>query len=126
MAQGKHDLPDWIAPIKGKVNTFVVDPDIYYPRVLAELGVKKPDQYWLEVAFGCMKLDFNLHVGLCGACEPGRSVTRYVRADNGRKRRWNLTMHPPGKTDWRKLSLAERSRHIRENYRRIRGFVPGG
>lgn len=119
-------LPDWITPVDGRVNYFVVDPDIYYPQVLSELGVAVPDQYWLEVALGCMKLDFNLHVGLSGLRVPDKAVTRQIRADDGRKQRWNLTMHPPGKQDWSTMSIAERSSAIRENYKRIRGFMPGG
>lgn len=131
-------LPDWIIPIEGKINHFAIDPDIYYPQVLAELGVEKPNQYWLEVAQGCMKLDFNMHVAMSGMKVPGRSVTRYIRADDGRKQRWNLTMHSKGKVpklaevpsahgvEWDSLSIQDRSRHIRYHYKRIRGFIPSG
>jgi hypothetical protein len=118
-------LPKWIVPLKDKFNEFVVDPDIFYPLILGELGVESPDGYWLEVAFGIMKLDFDMHVGLTGA--PGRGrIIRYVRADNGRKGRWNMTLYPPGEKDWNKLSLSERAQTIRKYYKRIRGFIPSG
>lgn len=137
-------LPDWIAPLPGRTNAYVVDPDIYYPQVLAELGVEKPTQYWLEVALGCMKLDFDLHVRMSGQVTPGRPIERRIRADDGRKARWNLTMHPAGKpvtapdlpvphdakgnelTRWEDFPLTARARHIRYHYKRIRGFVPSG
>lgn len=45
-----------------------------------------------------------------------------VLADDGRKERWNLTMHPVGKPDWSKLGLSERARLIREHHNRIRNL----
>jgi hypothetical protein len=119
-------FPNWLAKIDGKVNTFVVDPDGFYTALLADLGVTKGriTQYWLEVAFGCMKLDFDLAVRQEKAIDVGRTVTRLVRSDEGRKQRWNLTMFPVGSMEWTKLSMMERSREIRKHYVRIRGYVP--
>jgi hypothetical protein len=118
-------LPKWIVPIKDRFNEFVVDPDVFYPAIFAELGVVETTAYWLEVAQGIMKLDFDMHVGLTGA--PGRGrIVRYIRADNGRKERWNVTMHPRGQKEWAKLSLSERAQTIRKYYKQIRGFVPSG
>lgn len=131
-------LPKWISPIKGKDNHFVIDPDIYYPELLAELGVEKPNKYWLEVALGCMKLDSQVHLAMNKAATPGRAVEKHIRADDGRKQRWNHTMFPAGKVPklpdvvsasgvaWSDLTITERARHIRYHYRRIRGFVPAG
>ncbi len=132
-------LPNWITEIPGAVNHFVVDPDIFYPEWLAALGVETPDQYWLGVCFGCMKFDFDLNVRLAGKVTPGRSILRRVRADDGRKARWNMTMHPPGKVldipgipkqkgakTFDDLAINLRSAHIRHHYKRIRGFVPVG
>ena len=133
-------LPKWltVAPDK-KVNSFVCDPDIFYPALLTELGVETPDQYWLEVAFGCMKWDFDMLARLAGKVTPNRSITRRVRADDGRKARWNLTMHPvggipkiegipeaPGVKRFEDLPMSIRSAHIRHHYKRIRGFIPTG
>ena len=118
------ELPDWITLLDAKTNYFVVDPDIFYPEWLKLLGVKTPDQYWLEIAYGCMKWDSDMHIRLSGKAKPGRSIIRRVRADDGRKERWNLTMHPPGKIDINALSVADRSRLIRDAYRKARGFLP--
>lgn len=118
-------LPNWIVPLKGRFNEFVVDPDIFYPKILAELNVETTSAYWLEVAQGIMKLDFDMYVGLTGAPGKGR-IIRTIRADNGRKQRWNLTMHSRGQAEWNKLGLAERARTIRKYYKQIRGFIPSG
>ena len=119
-------LLSWISKVDGALNTFVVDPDIFYPEFLAELGVEKHEvtQYWLEIAFACMKMDFDVSVRMERAADPARRIIRMVRADEGRKARWNLTMFKHGKKDWSKMGLQERSRDIRKHYRRIRGFVP--
>lgn len=132
------ELPKWITELPG-INRFVCDPDIFYPAILAELEVETPDQYWLAIAQGCMKFDFDLAIRLAGKVAPGRSITRMVRADDGRKQRWNFTMHPPGKIlridgipvqkgakHFDDLPINLRSAHIRHHYRRIRGFVPAG
>ena len=133
-------LPKWltIAPDK-KINSFICDPDIFYPSLLAELGVKNVDQYWLGIAYGCMKWDFDVMVRLDKKVTPNRSITRRIRGDDGRKARWNLTMHPvgsvpkidgipaaPGVKRFDDLSMMLRSAHIRHHYRRIRGFIPAG
>ncbi|HSF94783.1 MAG TPA: hypothetical protein VLA52_07130 [Thermohalobaculum sp.] len=117
-------LPDWIEAVDGKANTFLVDPDIIYPHWLDALGVRKPDRYWLEIAFGCMKLDFDVAVRQSGALKPGKRIERIVRSDGGRKERWNLTMHKPGARDLNRMSIQDRAREIRAAYRRVRGFVP--
>lgn len=120
-------LPEWCSKIEGKINTFVVDPDIFYPQILGELGVEPHavTKYWLEIAFACMKLDFDVGVRMARCLTPGRRIIRMVRSDDGRKARWNLTMYKPGKTDWMKMPIKERSQEIRKHYKRIRGFVPG-
>ncbi len=131
-------LPKWLKVLPG-VNKFVCDPDIFYPSILAELGVETADQYWLGVALGVMKWDFDLRVRLDGKVTAGRSILRRIRADDGRKARWNLTMHPagkiptideipvsPGVKKFDDLPINLRSAHIRHHYKRIRGFIPAG
>ncbi len=118
-------LPKWIVPIKDRFNEYVVDPDIFYPAILEELGITEITGYWLEVAQGVMKLDFDMHVGLTGA--PGRGrIIRYIRADDGRKMRWKINLRQPGKEDWKKMDLSARARTIRKYYKQIRGFIPSG
>jgi hypothetical protein len=116
-------LPDWIEKVPGKENTFVIDPDKYYPTVLQQLGVDpdKADQAAMEIALGCMKLDFDTIIRLCGVKVPGVTVTRYIRGDGGRKARWARRGRPKGALDFDKLSAAERGRVIRRHYRRLRG-----
>lgn len=127
----KTPLPNWIARFEGtdnkgkpRVNQFLVDPDIYMPAILKELGAPQGDQYWNELAYAIMKLDFDLAVRMANAVVPNRTITRTVRGDDGRKQRWNLTMFPKGKKDINKMSLADRSREIRTHFKRIRGFMP--
>ncbi len=121
-------LPGWIGEVPGKVNQFVVDPDIFYPTILKELGAetKKPDRYWIDVAFGVMKLDFDMTVRLSKRVRGGHAIIRYVRADDGRKQRWNRTMFAPGQKDFDAMPATERAREIRKHFWRIRGFVPSG
>lgn len=114
--------PDWISVVPGSENTFVVDPDVFYPAFFAEMGITpdKVTRYDIEVAMGCMKLDFDQWVRLSGAAKAGR-IVRIVRSDEGRKMRWNLNLYPVGPVDWESLSLGERARRIREAHSTIRG-----
>ena len=114
------ELPEWLTPADPRKGgrTFIADPDIFYPAFLKELGVGEDavDQYWLEVCYGCMKRDARFHVGVSG-------FNLYVRGDDGRKMRWNLTMHKPGKEDISSpLKTKQRNRAVREHFKRIRGF----
>ncbi len=118
-------LPAWISRIEGRTNSFVVDPHVFYPAILAELGVTEITQYWLEVAQGAMKLDFDLALSReKSAVMPGRNIERLIRSDDGRKAKWNLSLYPIGEIDWSTLDLRGRSREIRKHYIRIRGFIP--
>lgn len=117
-------LPEWMIPIPGKPGHFTVDPDVFYPALLGELGVdvEAVTQFDLEVAYGCMKLDANRSARAAGALKGCRGMTLQVRADDGRKLRWNHTMHPPGALDiTADGATAARNRAVREGYRRIRG-----
>lgn len=128
---GQGPLPRWIERFEGtdnkgnpRINHFLVDPDIYMPAILKELGAERGDQYINEIAYAIMKLDFDLAVQMAKAVVPNRTINRMVRGDDGRKQRWNLSMFPKGKKDLNKMSFAERSREIRGHFRRIRGFMP--
>ena len=137
-------LPNWIIPTKGRPNAFFVDPDLVYPALMKELGIEKPDRYWLGVMLGCMKHDFDIEVRRAKAIVPGRSIKRTLRPDDGRKLRWNRTMHGMGRVpkiegipvakdaagkvivDFDQLPVNIRAAHIRHHYTRIRGFYPAG
>lgn len=117
-------LPEWMTPVSGRPGTFTVDPDIFYPLLLKDLGVEEDavTQFDLEVAYGCMKLDAARCARMAGALKGCRGMTLLVRGDDGRKLRWNHTMHPPGELDiTADGATAARNRAVRVGYRRIRG-----
>lgn len=114
-------LPEWMTQIEGKSGHFTIDPDVFYPMFLLELGVEEDDvdQFHLEVAYGCMKLDAVRAARVSGW--KGGLILQ-VRGDDGRKLRWNHKMHPPGKEDITADGATKaRNRAVREAYRRIRG-----
>lgn len=121
-------LPNWMTPIKvgpGVLpGTFSIDPDVFYPAFLEEMGVDvaEVNQYQLEVAYGCMKLDAARAGRLSGLLKGLKGMTLLVRADDGRKMRWNLSMHPKGPIDISADGAhGARNRAVREMYRRLRG-----
>ena len=117
-------LPAWAEPHPTAKNAILVDPDKMYPAFLAEYGIEKPNRYWLEVCFQSMKMD--LQVALR---RPNFVI--HMRADGERKQKWNYSMFP-GTDGWEGKAVddpmavkAARGGEAREQYRRIRGFVPG-
>lgn len=91
-----------------------VDPDLFYPQILDELGVTKPTKYDIETAYQIMKMDMQVAHGSYG-------FTIHVRGDNDRKLRWNLTMFPGHDHD---VLVATAGLEARAHYLRIRGFLP--
>lgn len=117
-------FPEWMTPVEGTPGFYLIDPDIFYPMFLKEMGVDEaPNRNQLEVAYGCMKLDANRaarlekkHLGNRKGC------TFLVRGDDGRKLRWNYSMHPEGALDISSNgATALRNREVRTVYRRLRG-----
>lgn len=110
-------LPKWAKQVRDKpIPKIEVDPDICYPAFFEELGVdpKDVDQYWIEVAYQCMKMELQRIIGFFG-------FEIRVRAHDGRKKRWALANHPVGKG----ADLATIGREARGHFKRLRGFVPG-
>ncbi len=117
-------LPEWMIAVPGKPGHFHIDPDVFYPAFFKELGVgdDEVNQFHLEVAYGCMKLDANRCARAAGALKGVKGLTLLVRGDDGRKLRWNHTMHPPGELDiTADGATGARNRAVRVAYRRIRG-----
>lgn len=117
-------LPEWMTAIEGEPGTFLIDPDIFYPAFLAEMGVGEDevDRYQLEIAYGCMKRDANRAARTAGLLKGLKGMTMHVRGDDGRKLRWHHTMHKPGKLDiTADGNTRERNRAVRAMYRRLRG-----
>lgn len=92
----KH-LPPWMAIRDDGV--VEVDPDGFYPFYLAQLGVKEPDQYTLEIAYQCMKLDCQVIACSVDAIDPRRTGTpTSIHVIGGdRATRWAQSTFPKGK-----------------------------
>ena len=108
-----RNLPDWAEAHPDNPNVFYVDPDKFYPVLLEELGAEQTDQYWLEVAYQCMKMDMQ------GALGRFNFEIR-VKAGDGYKDRWALKNHPSG----RGVKVATQGREARGHYKRLRGHLP--
>ena len=117
-------FPEWMKQVPGKDGHFLVDPDVFYPMFLKEMGVGEGDrnQFNVEVAYGCMKLDAQRYFQMAERPPGLRGLTLLVRGDEGRKLRWNHTMFPPGPVDiTADAASGARNRAVREMYRRLRG-----
>lgn len=121
----KRALPAWASQHATQENIIIADPDLFYPAILAEiaadehpknppLNLKKPNRYWLEVAYQFMKMDLQFAVGTFG-------FTISVASGDGRKGRWNYKHHPGTDAD---VVRATNGLEARAHYERIRGFIP--
>jgi hypothetical protein len=115
-------LPAWatIAPSASKGIGAVVEVDSAqaYPYWLSLLGVSTPDQYWLEVAYQCIKLD--VQSALVGTENDPRTLGKPVQINFARAEAFAQKAHPPG----RGASLATQGREARTHYVRVRGRMP--
>ena len=93
-----------------------IDPAIAYTALLEELGVAEDDidQYWLEVAYQCAKMDAQAAVLRAGG-DFGFEIKIANRPE------FALANHPPG----RGIEAATQGSEARQHYKRLRGFVPG-
>lgn len=127
-----HTLPNWIVADENKPNSFIVDPDIFYPEILAELGidVASVDQHDLETAYNIMKIDAQYHIHAAGVDpRPEKSLNISVTGKAGHKERWGQAGKPKGKMEaieaehgdnaWRQVA-----KDSREKYKSLRGFIP--
>ncbi|SEN43472.1 hypothetical protein [Nitrosomonas marina] len=110
-------LPAWakaLAP--GKIE---IQASVFYPEWLALLGVAEKDinQYWLECAFQCAKMDIQFAVaGTELMPSPGGALVILVKDDDKVTGRWAQKNYPEGKG----VDAATRGKEAREHYRRIR------
>lgn len=122
MAKSAADmLPPWAA--RRKDGVFIVDADAAYKAILKELKVKPADydQYWLEVAFQCMKLEIQRTIGGTRFDPRSRDVpTALCISIAGGKEKWALNKFPPGRGIW----LATKGKEARGHYLRLRGGIP--
>lgn len=114
----KPSLPEWASvKAKGKIEVLA---DKFYPEYLSELDVEEPDQYWLEVAYQCMKMDIqNAVIGTDAMPDMGGALVISVRdatkVDGASK--WAQSAYPKGKG----AEAATKGKEARDHYARIRG-----
>lgn len=127
LTRGKLNLPDWARVEKHRQvedGTFCVsiqcDTDGYVREWLPLLGksVAEADQYWLEVAYQCAKMDVQL--ALEGTPYDPRTAGKPARVHFTRCNHWRLQLHPVGRGPTR----ATQGLEARDHYRRVRGRLP--
>lgn len=120
-------LPTWAKVGKsahvesGKVSVSIeADTDLSIREWFSLLGVAlaDADQYWLEVAYQCAKMDIQL--ALEGTEYDPRTANAPVEIVFTRANHWQQHLHPVG----RGATRASRGQEAREHFRRIRGRLP--
>lgn len=115
-------LPPWakVAKVQRDSAAIIVevDCDAAYPAWLAELGNPTVDQYWLEVAYQCIKLD--VQAALVGTKYDPRTAGKHAVFKFSRAEAWEQAKHPAGKG----AEAASRGKEARGHYTRIRGSLP--
>jgi len=114
-------LPAWAKVLEADPRFSIViegDTDRYVAEWLQLLKVKVPDQYWLETAYQCAKMD--LQTAIEGTEFDPRTATKSACFKFSRSSKYALGQHPPGKG----TLAATQGREAREHYRRIRGRLP--
>ena len=103
-------LPDWAAHDPDDPRKVIADGDKAYGAWLRELEVTdEVDQYWLEVAFQCIKLEIQAAMGRHDL------LIKITRAP-----RFALAKFPPG----RGIAAATKGKEARAHFKRLRGFLP--
>lgn len=112
-------LPSWAKALgKGKVE---IDVSEMYPEMLLELDFDDVDQYTLNVALQCAKLDVQRAVaGTAISPITGGALTILIidpEKDPESGSAWAFKNHPEGKG----ADAASKGHEARSHYRRIRG-----
>ena len=115
-------LPAWAeqkASETGKVSVVVeIDSEAAYADWLQRLGVDSIDQYWLEVAYQCIKLD--VQTALAGTPFDPRNSGKSAELRFSNAPKYALSQHPAG----RGVEPATQGREAREHFVRLRGAMP--
>jgi len=115
-------LPSWASRKESESTkvTIVVDVNsaAAYPAMLSELEVTDVDQYWLEVAYQCIKLD--VQAALAGTVFDPRTVGKPAEIHFSNAPEFALVKHPEG----RGTAAATQGREAREVYKKLRGSMP--
>lgn len=116
-------LPDWARVAdqqKDAISVIIdVDTDGAMKEWLKLLGAPTPpDQYWVECAYQCAKLD--LQSAIAGTAHDPRTAGKSAQFNFSRAPQWALSNFAPGKG----TAAATQGREAREHYRRVRGKLP--
>lgn len=99
-----------------------VDPDKFYPVLMADFDFDEVDQYTLEVCYQAMKMDMQATYGF--------NIEIHVKGVAGHKDRWAIKGKSPGLGVPGALAMVgdegsgERSNAARDHYKRVRGGLP--
>jgi hypothetical protein len=102
-----------------------IDPAVAFPVILAKLGAPAElDQYWIEVARQCAKLEAQRAVRDADLWPENGTLVIHIESRKGQDggQSWALADHPAG----RGAMAADRGREARERYRHWRGEIPSG
>jgi hypothetical protein len=126
-------LPPWAQVIEthasnsGKLAVCIeADTAAYVPYWLELLGVidadgtaiQEIDQYWLEVAYQCAKMDLQLAIE--NTEHDPRTAGKFAEFHFTADQKWKQTNYPPGRTS----AAASQGREARQHFTRIRGRLP--
>ncbi len=115
-------LPPWAKfardPNPKMATTIDVDSAAAYAEWLQTLAPEKVDQYWLEVAFQCIKLD--VQAAIAGTKYDPRVAGKMVEIKFSRAEAYALEKFPRG----RGTEVATKGLEARGHYVRIRGAMP--
>ncbi len=108
------NFPEWakLTEREGRIPLIDVDTSRAYPAMLSELEVEKPDQYWLEVAYQCLKMDVQKIAGF--------SVEIHFKDPEKKWKQKNFPENPDGKSTWD----ATKGKEARGHYIKLRGSLP--
>ena len=105
-------LPDWatLGPKHRAMQVVDVNADAAYRAWFEELGVTEVDQYWLEVAYQCIKMELQIAM---------RTFMFEIHINDPEKH-WAQANVPEGKG----ARAAAQGREARDHFKRLRGFIP--
>jgi hypothetical protein len=115
-------LPGWARVREGASDKFsvslAVDSASAYREWLTTLGVTEVDQYWLEVAYQCIKID--LQAALVGTAHDPRTCGKPSEFRFSKSEEHALADKPEGKG----IVAATQGKEARGHYVRLRGAMP--
>lgn len=95
-----------------------IDTDAAMNQWMKLLDAPSIDQYWIEVAYQCAKLD--VQMALVGTPHDPRVSSKSAEFRFDRAPQWGLARHPHG----RGTAAATQGREARGHYVRVRGRMP--